>query len=137
MNRYIIDTGPIVALLNRRGRHNAWIRGVLDTIEPPLATAESVISEAAFLLGRVSGGVDALLTLLCQDILRIEFHAGQEASPLQALMRKYESVPMSFADACLVRMSELEPDSVVITLDSDFKVYRRNRRRSIPTIMPT
>jgi predicted nucleic acid-binding protein len=137
VNRYIIDTGPIVALLNRRDRYNAWIRGVLDTIEPPLSTAESVVSKAAFLLSRVSGGVDALLTLLCQDVLRIEFQAGPEASSLQTLVRKYESVPMSFADACLVRMSELEPDSVVITLDGDFKVYRRNRRRSIPTIMPT
>ncbi len=136
MNRYIIDTGPIVALLNRRDRHNAWIRKILNSIEPPLVTSESVISEAAFLLSRVPGGADALLTLLCQEVLRIDFNAGDEAPALQALMRKYDSVPMSFADACLVRMSELDADSIVITIDSDFKVYRRNRRRAIATIMP-
>jgi uncharacterized protein len=51
-------------------------------------------------------------------------------------MRKFASVPMSLADACLVRMTELEPHSVLLTLDSDFRVYRRNKRQTIPTIMP-
>lgn len=136
MNHYIIDTGPIVALLNRKDRHNAWIRKALNVIEPPIFTAESVVSEAAFLLTRAAGNPDSLLTLLAEDILRIDFQAAQEVPALQTLMRKYASVPMSFADACLVRMTELEPDSIVITLDSDFTVYRRNRRRTIPTIMP-
>lgn len=136
MNRYIIDTGPIVALLNRKDRHNAWVRNVLNVIEPPIFTAESVVSEAAFLLSRTTGGPDQLLTLLAEDILRIDFQANPEVAALQALMRKYASLPMSFADSCLVRMTELEPNSIVITLDSDFKVYRRNRRRVIPTIMP-
>jgi predicted nucleic acid-binding protein len=136
VTRYIVDTGPIVALLNTRDRHNDWIRKVLNTIEPPLFTAESVVSEASFLLGRLSEGSDALMTLLERDILRIDFQAGREVPALRTLMSKYKTVPMSFADACLVRMSELEPRSLVITLDSDFTVYRRNRRRTIPTIMP-
>lgn len=136
MTRYFVDTGPLVALLNKRDRHNVWVRKVLNTVEPPLLTAESVVSEASFLLGRVAGGSDALLALLCEDIVRVEFHIEHEVAALRALMSKFASVPMSFADACLVRMSELDSDGVVITLDSDFKVYRRNRRQSIPTIMP-
>ncbi len=51
-------------------------------------------------------------------------------------MRRYQSVPMSIADACLVRMSEIYTQSSVITLDSDFRIYRKNRNQEIPVIMP-
>jgi predicted nucleic acid-binding protein len=51
-------------------------------------------------------------------------------------MERYSSIPMSLADACLVRMSELEPRATVISLDSDFKIYRRNRRQVIPVLLP-
>ena len=52
-------------------------------------------------------------------------------------MQQYQSVPMSVADACLVRMSELDRNSSVLTLDPDFLIYRRNRSQNIPTIMPS
>jgi hypothetical protein len=52
-------------------------------------------------------------------------------------MRRYASVPMSLADACLVRMSELDPAARILTLDSDFLVYRRSGRQVVPTIMPS
>jgi len=137
VTRILLDTGPLVALLNRRDRHNSWVRGVLDTVEPPVYTCEAVISEACFLLGRFAGGADAPLTLLSEEILRIDFRLTGEIEALQKLMRKFANVPMSLADACLVRMSELEPRSVVLTLDGDFEIYRRNRRQTIPTIMPS
>ena len=59
-----------------------------------------------------------------------------EVDALQGLIRKFANVPMSLADACLVRMTELDAQSAIVTLDSDFRVYRRNRRRIVPTIMP-
>ena len=136
MTRVVIDTGPIVALLNRRDRHHAWIREVLDTVEPPIFTCEAVVSEACFLLGRFTHGPDAVLELLAKDVLKVDFRIRSEVDPLRALMQKFASVPMSLADACLVRMTELDAESVVVTLDSDFRVYRRNRRHVIPTIMP-
>jgi predicted nucleic acid-binding protein len=52
------------------------------------------------------------------------------------LMQRYESVPMSLADACLVRMSEIYPNSSILTLDSDFTIYRKHRHQIIPLIMP-
>jgi predicted nucleic acid-binding protein len=55
---------------------------------------------------------------------------------VRALMRRFASVPMSFADACLVRMTEMVNRPLVLTVDSDFRLYRRNRRQSIPTLMP-
>lgn len=136
MTRIVIDTGPIVALLNRRDRHHAWIRDVLDTIEPPIFTCEAVVSEACFVLGRLAGGQSAVLELLSNDVLKIDFRMLSEIDALRSLMRKFANVPMSLADACLVRMTELDPQSVIVTLDSDFRVYRRNRRLVIPTIMP-
>ena len=137
MTRVIVDTGPIVALLNRRDRHHAWARGALDTLEPPIFTCESVVSEACFLLGGLAGGADAVFGLLAADVVRIDFRLDSEIAPIRGLMRKFANVPMSLADACLVRMTELDQQSVIVTLDSDFKVYRRNRRHVIPTIMPS
>ncbi|MSR06050.1 MAG: PIN domain-containing protein [Gemmatimonadetes bacterium] len=136
MTRVVIDTGPIVALLNRRDRHHAWVREVLDTVEPPVFTCEAVVSEACFLLGRLSNGQDAVLELLASDVVKLDFRMLAEIDALRGLMRAFANVPMSLADACLVRMTELEPRSVIVTLDSDFRVYRRNRRQVVPTIMP-
>ena len=124
-----------MALLNRRDRHHAWVREVLGTVEPPVFTCEAVISEACFLLGRLTGGQDAVLELLSKDILRVDFRARPEISAVRGLMHKFARVPMSFAEACLVRMTELDAESVILTLDRDFRVYRRSRRQVIPTIM--
>ena len=136
MTRIVVDTGPLVALLNRRDRHHAWIREVLDTLQPPISTCEAVVSEACFLLRRFARGPDALLALLASDVVRIDFRLNAEIDPVRELMRKFASVPMSLADACLVRMSELDAQTTIVTLDGDFRVYRRNRRQVIPTIMP-
>lgn len=134
--KFVIDTGPIIALLNRRDRYHKWARDVLDTIDPPVFTCEAVVSESCFLLGRLPGGLDTMLALLASDILKIDFRMSAEIDSLRGLMRKFATVPMSLTDACLVRMTEIEPESTIITLDSDFRVYRRNRRHVIPTIMP-
>jgi uncharacterized protein len=125
-----------VALLNRRDRHHAWAREVLDTIEPPVFTCEAVISEACFLLGHLVGGQDAVLELLSNDVVKVDFRMLPEIDALRGLMRKFANVPMSLADACLVRMTELDTQSVIVTLDTDFRVYRRNRRQVVPALMP-
>jgi len=57
--------------------------------------------------------------------------------PVLKLVQKYADVPMSLADACLVRMAEMLPDPVVLTTDSDFRVYRRHSRQIVPCVMPS
>lgn len=136
MTSVIVDTGPLVALLNRRERHHAWAVETMDVIEPPIFTCDAVVSEACFLLQDIKGGSDAVLELVARGIVRSDFHAMAELDALRALMKKFASVPMSLADACLVRMSELDQRTVVLTLDRDFKIYRRNKRQVVPTIMP-
>jgi predicted nucleic acid-binding protein len=132
----IVDTGPLVALLNRRERHHAWAAKIMDTIEPPIFTCDPVLSEACFLLQDMDGGADAVMELVARGIVRSDFHVMAEVDSVRALMKKFAAVPMSLADACVVRMTELDQKSIVLTLDSDFKVYRRNKRQVVPTLMP-
>jgi len=132
----IVDTGPLVAVLRKREKNHAWTREVFSRLRPPLYTCEAVITEATFLLGLNEKALVALRSMLQGEVLRIDFSAHTEHAAVFKLMSRYASVPMSFADACLVRMSELAKPSQVITFDSDFRVYRRNGREVVPTLMP-
>ena len=132
----IVDTSILVALIDRRDQYHDWAREQLSSISPPLLTCEAVISEAWFLLGRVGNGREALLLLLEQDQVSVEFDLNAEQVAVIALIRSYQSVPASVADSELVRMAELYPQSSVFTLDSDFQIYRKNRNTPIPLITP-
>lgn len=132
--RILLDAGPLVAYLNARDRYHEWARRELATMVTPLATCEAVLTEASFLLGR--SGARTLLDLVSRGVFSFPLDIAAEAPALHRLLVRYEDQPMSFADACLVRLSELFEDSVVFTLDRDFQVYRRLGRRTIPTISP-
>ena len=135
-DRILLDTGPLVALLNRRDRHHSWAREQLANIAPPLHTCEAVLSEACFLLRGQQNGPDAVLDLLSRELLRASFHLEEQATRVQELMARYSNVPASLADACLVRMAELHSGAMLLTLDADFKIYRMHERKVIPTLMP-
>jgi uncharacterized protein len=132
----IVDTGVLVALIDRRDQYHAWVSTQLAEVEPPLLTCEAVVSETWFLLQRVSNGREALLLLLEQGQVKVQFDLDLEMVSVVALMKRYQSVPVSLADAELVRMAELHPKSSVFTLDSDFQIYRKNRDIPIPLISP-
>ena len=76
------------------------------------------------------------MALVERETLKINFNLNKEIKVIRNLMNHYESVPMSFADACLVRMSELILGSSILTLDSDFYIYRKNRKETIDIIIP-
>lgn len=130
----IVDTGPLVALLVVRDRHYRWARRVLDEIEPPLLTCEAVLSEICFLVRKLESGPDTVLNLLARGVLDVTFQLQPEAERIRKLMSRYASVPMSLADACLVRMAELHGDSPILTLDGDFRIYRKNGRQALALI---
>lgn len=132
----LLDTGPLVAAINRRDQFHNWVTAQLANIEPPLLTCEAVISEACFLLRNVYGGQEAVINLVKNEVIDIPFKLDDEAVIIGELLKTYQSVPMSLADACLVRMSEQYIDSVLLTFDSDFLVYRRQKNQIIPVIMP-
>jgi predicted nucleic acid-binding protein len=138
LKTFVVDTGPIVAYLNGRDRHHAWAVEVWKQVRPPLMSCEAVLSEAVFLLGSSAGGGDRVMELVTRGVLQPTFDLHGEAEAVRGLLRRYRSVPMDLADACLVRMSELHTDCVVLTVDSEFRdVYRRNGRQVIPTLLPS
>ena len=100
----------------------------------PLFTCEAVIAESCFLLRRTKSGQDAVMSMLEAGVIKIPFHLDDEIGTIRELMRKYQNVPMAFADACLVRMSELIEGSEVLTNDSDFRIYRKNKNDLIDLI---
>ena len=132
----LVDTGPIVAFLDRRDTHHAWAVAQFRAHPPPFLTCEAVLTEASHILARNGFHSEIVFELITPGAVAIGFDLQQEHPAVQALMNQYQDRPMDFADACLVRMSERFPDSQVLTLDSDFTIYRRNRREPIPVLMP-
>ena len=135
-SRIVLDTGPLVALLNRRDNYHTWARTSFAEAEPPLLTCEAVLSEACFLVRALPKGPQAVIDLLQQGVIAIPFRIEEEAKRVAKLLARFASVPMSLADACLVRMAEQRAQSVVMTLDGDFRIYRKHGRQVVPTIMP-
>ena len=136
MTRIIIDTGPLVAYFNRRDRWHRWVVDQMAALHPPLVTCEPVLTEACFLIHRAGGSAADLIRKLTQGSLEIGLGVEDAASAIESLMQRYADTPMSLADACLVRLSELLPDSRLFTLDADFEHYRRNGRHVIPLLRP-
>lgn len=102
-----------------------------------MLTCEAVITEASFLLRNVYGGQKAVMFLIERGLVQIRFCLEEEVNRVGELLNRYQSVPMSLADACLVRMAEQYPSSYVLTIDSDFNIYRQQRSQIIPVIMPS
>jgi predicted nucleic acid-binding protein len=136
LQKVIVDAGPLVSFINKNDRYHEWAITQFATMSPPLLTCEAVLSESCFLLRNFENGAINVLELLERGLLAIPFRLEDELSAIKILLNKYKNIPMSLADGCLVRMAEQISDSIVFTLDSDFKVYRKNRRKVIPTIMP-
>jgi uncharacterized protein len=132
----LVDTGPIVAYLVKSDRYHRWACDILRTRPSPLHTCEAVLTEAFHLLSGTTGGSDGLSELLRQGHVRVGLHFDDEVERILVLMAKYADVPMSFADACLVRMTELHEQAAVLTLDRDFRLYRRNGRGVIKALLP-
>lgn len=132
----LLDTGPLVSFLGSGLEHHAWAVEQWKEVRPPLLTCEPVLTETAFLLKRAGRDTDGLFALLERGVLRIAIGIEREQADLRVLMRRYRNRPMSLADACLVRLSEIHGSSEVLTLDSDFRVYRRHGNKVIPVRMP-
>jgi uncharacterized protein len=132
----LLDTGPLVSFLASGLDHHEWAVEQWKQLRPPLLTCEPVLTEAAFLLKREGRDTDALFALLERGVIQIAIAVEREQADLRALMRRYRNRPMSLADACLVRLSEIHRTAEVVTLDADFRIYRRYRNNVIPVRMP-
>lgn len=130
----VVDAGFVVALLSSRDNHHEWAVTQASEFPPPWSTCEAVLSESFHLLG--GRGAPNLGALVRRRALLVTFEFVKNVEPVVKLIEKYSDVPMSFADACLVRMTETLADPIVLTTDEDFRFYRRHSRQVVPCLMP-
>ena len=130
----IIDAGFVVALLSRRDIHHRWANVQAERYPPPWKTCEGALSESFHLIG--SRGTTAVNALLRRGTLVPAFNLLENLEAVLRFTEKYRDVPASLSDACLVRMSETFDSPVILTTDTDFRVYRRHGRQVIPCVIP-
>ncbi len=128
----IADTGFLIAFSNRRDRYFPWAYALAQQLSGPLLTCEAVLAETAFHLK----DSELVMKMIEKGLIKISFNANRHIDEIQKLARRYADRRPDFADLCLIRMSELFQQHPIITVDNDFKIYRRNRRKIIPVLMP-
>ena len=128
----IADTGFLVAFARNQDMHHGWAVRVAEQVTEPLLTCESVLAETAFHLRDVG----LVLEMIAEELISLSFDCRDHLPQLAALARRYTDRQPDLADLCLIRMSELYPNHRVITVDQDFRIYRRNKREVIPLISP-
>jgi predicted nucleic acid-binding protein len=136
MTAAIVDTGPLVAFFDRAEQHHRWIAERIEELDAPLLVCEPVLAEAMYLLARYPRAQDALFELLQNGALEIAFQIEEHVGALRKLLQKYRDTPMSLADACVLRMAEIHERHAILTLDSDFSVYRKHSRVPLTLVKP-
>ena len=130
--RPIADSGLLVGFLDRSDQHHDWAAQCFEELKTALTTCEAVLAETEYL---VPGSGPLLMEMIRRGTLQVVPMLPAEAEPLGILMKRYQK--MQFADACIVRLSEILPDAVVYTTDKrDFAIYRRRSRELIKTVTP-
>jgi uncharacterized protein len=134
--KVLLDAGPLIGYLNRNDQYHGWAVESWASLSEPVWTCEAVLSEAIFNLQSEGMPLDSILHYLESGIIRLDFSMEENRADVLNLLRKYTDQPMSLADACLVRMAELNDNCQVFTTDRDFRVYRRKGRSVIPLLAP-
>lgn len=132
MMNAIADTSLIVALGRENDQYHDWAVEIAEQISWPALTCEAVLAETAFHL-RSS---EQVLGMLKDNVVCVAFDCASHLENLSNLAARYSDRRPDLADLCLIRMSELYPRHTVITVDQDFRVYRRNKREAIPVLTP-
>jgi predicted nucleic acid-binding protein len=128
----IADTGFLVALVGTRDQFRNWALEIAKRVTWPVLTCEAVLAETAFHLQ----SSERVVGMLRDNLVRVAFDCASHREQLYDLATRYADRHPDLADLCLIRMSELHPRHTVITVDEDFRVYRRNKREAIPVLCP-
>lgn len=133
MNRagVLLDTGPLVALVNRSDDRHETAKMLMAACAPPLRTCEPVLAEACYLLSRDNpAAAAAVMALGRAGAFEVALSLREQWAAIERLLRKYEDVPASLADACLIRCAEHHHEPRILTFDTDFRVYRWARNKA-------
>ena len=130
MKPVLLDTGVIVALMDRSERlHEACAEAVRE-LEAPLITCEAVIAESCYLLRKLAGAAEAVIENVASEIFQVPLQLSREAAGVKQILRKYRDRQIDLADACLIRLADEFGTADILTLDQDFAVYRWGRNKT-------
>ena len=132
----LLDTGPWVALMSRNDIHHRWAVEQFRCFQPPLLSCEAVVAETCFLLKRSGFDPSLALQFIERGVVQMPFVLQEQISSVSSLFKRYENVPASLADAALIRLAEINDSPLLLTTDSDFHIYRRHGRQTIPLVSP-
>jgi predicted nucleic acid-binding protein len=132
---YLVDAGPVIGFLDADDQWHKWSTETLAVLDEPLATTETVIAEAGHRLRKLRPALAVIPRLVAEGRLQLIPVFAEHPSRVGELLAKYPQ--MDVGDATLVVLSELCPRARLITVDDDFRHYRRFRNRSVPLVIPT
>ena len=135
MKATLLDTGVVVALLDRDERHHQTCVETVSDVIGPIVTCEAVIAEACYLLRRMQGAPEAVIRNVATGVFQTPVRLADRAASIEKLLKKYRDVPMDLADACLVDLADQIDSGQILTLDRDFEVYRWRSRRKFELLI--
>lgn len=136
MKPVLLDTGFIVALLNKSDSAHLACSRIHDSLDRRLVTCEAAIAESCYLLRNAPGAIDAILRNVAEGIIEIPFKLSASAAQVRGLLEKYSDLPASLADVSLVQMAEELNVGDILTLDRHFVHYRWRRNRAFNLLIP-
>lgn len=135
MSQTIMDSGPLVAWFSKRDSHHEWATRVFEDLPAGVFVCEAVLAEVCHLVAKEGVPSSSVLKLVEQNDLVMVSLVG-EVSHIRALMERYKDAPMDFADACVVRMAELNSGAAVCTTDGHFRFFRKSSGEIIALLAP-
>jgi predicted nucleic acid-binding protein len=135
MKPVLIDTGVIVAILDRSEKQHSTCIETVHRVAAPLVTCEAVITESCYLLRGLRGASEAVMQNVVAGIFQIPFQVSSSANEVRRILKKYQDRRIDMADACLIHMAQEYDTSDILTLDSDFHFYRWGKNKPF-RIMP-
>ncbi len=136
MKPVLLDTGVIVALLDRSERFHQPAVETVESLTAPLVTCEAVVAESCHLLRGLSGACEAVLENVSNGTFQIPFELTRSATAVRRILRKYRDCRADFADACLIKLAEELETGDILTLDHDFEVYRWGNNKHFRMLIP-
>jgi predicted nucleic acid-binding protein len=126
----LLDTGVIVALLDRSEKLHQACADAVQELEAPLITCEAVIAESCYLLRNLAGAPEAVIENVAAGIFQVAFQLSREAAAVKQVLRKYRDRKIDLADACLIRLADELGIADILTLDQDFAIYRWGKNKA-------
>jgi predicted nucleic acid-binding protein len=129
MKPVLLDTGVIVALLDRSENFHRTCAQAVREVEAPLVTCEAVITESCYLLRNLSGASGAVIENVAAGIFQVPFQLSRDTAGVRRVLQKYKDRKIDLADACLIRLADEFGTADILTLDRDFAIHRWGKNK--------